>query len=301
MHKLTAFFKKILPWFVVHALICCGIAAYYAMKIHGTDGAKKYYIPLALGLVIAAITSFLAYFSFGREDKKYNNTVLGEFDIQLIYNHFCGKYVKQLSEAVIDMHLLDFNNALNKYNELEEKELNDNQRAVLCFYIGRCYHLMGYPTNGAKYYLEALNLGLKFNDLYLLLARCLVQNGRFDDAIKYYNIMLEQNSYYDFIYTDIGITYLKMGDSKKALEFFEKSIAEGKNYSFALGGCSLAYLQMKNLEKSKEYYCEALRCNMEDVNGFKVFYCNIAEAAGLYDEIDPNMKLKTECTNEIVR
>ena len=73
------------------------------------------------------------------------------------------------------------------------------------------------------------------------------------------------------------------------------------NYSFALGGCSLACLQMKELEKSNEFFKEAVRCSMEDVNGFKVYYCNIAESVGLINEIDETMKINTDTMKELVR
>ena len=294
LDKLVRFLKRFLLWLIPHFLLFCGIGIYFAVEMYGAEGAKNYYIPLLIAFAAALAFSGYAYFCFGRENKKYTAYKLGEFDKSFVYGYFSGKYTKILREAVIDLHLSDFNTALEKFDELSKKDLSDGQTAVLSFYTGRCYQLMGYPANGVKYYENALELGLKLNDTYLLAARCLVQNGRFNEALEYYNILLERNSYYDFILTDMGIAYLKMGDSEKALELFEKSVDEGKNYSFALGGCSLAYLQMKNLEKSSEYYSEALRCNMEDVNGFKIFYCNIAESVGLLDEIDPNIRLHSD-------
>ncbi|MCH5348782.1 MAG: tetratricopeptide repeat protein, partial [Oscillospiraceae bacterium] len=164
--------------------------------------------------------------------------------------------------------------------------------SVIYFYTGRCYQLMGYPSNGARYFRQALDNGLKLNDTYLLTARCLTQNGSFDEALEYYNILAERDAYFDFIYTDMGIAYLKKGDGEKAFECFTRAVDEGRNYAFALGGCSLACLQMKNLDDSRKYYKRALMCNMDDINGFKIFYCNIAESVGLLDEIDPNMKIR---------
>ena len=292
--SIVRFFKSFLPVFSKHFVICVTAIALVVTAASGVNSVKDCYLPLLFAAAFSIVLSFGDYYFFGSDNARYINNALGEFDKNLIYNCFDGKYTDILKEAVIDMHLLDFNMALEKYNALSEKKLSDNQRAVLSFYTGRCYQLMGYPANGVKYYEKALELGLKLNDTYLLAARCLVQNGRFSDALEYYNILLERNSYYDFILTDMGIAYLKMGDSEKALELFERSVDEGKNYSFALGGCSLAYLQMKNLEKSSEYYSEALRCNMEDVNGFKIFYCNIAESVGLLDEIDPNIRLHSD-------
>lgn len=298
--RFAFFMGRFAPWLVTHAAAGLCIGSLYAIEMYGAEDAATYYAPPLIGAAAAAVLSGWAYYAFGRSKSEYDITKLGHFDRGLIYGHFSGRDAAFIREAVIDMHVADLNTALEKLKELEEKDLIPDRRSVVCFYMGRCYQLMGYPANGSKYFQEALDLGLTLNDTYLLAARCLTQNGRFDEAIEYYKVLLERDCYFDFIYTDMGITYLKKGDAEKALEEFGRSVDEGKNYSFALGGCSLAYLQMKNLDKSREYYQKALNCNMDDVDGFKVFYCNIAEAAGLLDEIDPQMKLRTE-RGEIIR
>lgn len=317
------FLKCFLPWFVLHTVIFCGIAIYYAVTDYGADGAVKYYLPLLGGLGVALITAIFAYIMFGREDKKYRMSALSEFDIKLICGYFAMNPAKGavsktrditisnrraniklnnlLVEAVIDMHHFDFNTSLDKLEEISEENLTDNQKAVLSFYTGRCYQMMGYPANAVRHFESCLELGMKLNDVYLLAARCLAQNGRFDDAIEYYNVLIERKSYFEFIYTDIGLAYLKKGDGESAFEYFKKSVDEGMNYSFALGGCALACLQMKDIEKSNEYFKEAVRCNMEDVNGFKVYYCNIAESVGLINEIDEIMKVNTDNMKELIR
>ena len=317
------FIKRFLPWFALHTVIFCGMAIYYTVVNYGAEGAAAYYIPLLYGFAAALVTAVFAYISFGREDKKYTASALSEFDVKLINGYFAMKPVKGavnstreipssnrranvrlnnlLIEAVIDMHHFDFNTSLDKMEEIAEKELTENQKAVLSFYQGRCYQMMGYPANAVRHFETCLELGMKLNDVYLLAARCLAQNGRFDDAIEYYSVLIERESYFEFIYTDIGLAYLKKGDGEKALEYFRKSADEGMNYAFALGGCSLACLQMKDLEKSSEYFREAVRCNMEDINGFKLFYCNIAESVGLLNEIDETMKVNTDNMKELVR
>ncbi len=298
--RFADFMGRFAPWLVTHFIagLCAG--ALYAAELDGADGAKVYYAPPLIGALIGFILSIFAYISFGRKGSEYDNTRLGDFDRCLVYGHFSGKKASLMREAVIDLHLADFNIALEKFKSLEEEELTDDSRSVLAFYMGRCYQMMGYPSNGSKYFKESIDLGLKLNDTYLLAARCLTQNGRFDEAIEYYSVLLERKCSFDFIYTDMGITYLKKGDGEKALEKFSKSIDEGMNYAFALGGCSLSYLLMKNLDKSREYYRKALGCNMDDVTGFKIFYCNIAESVGLLDEIDPQMKTRPE-REEIIR
>lgn len=299
-NRFAAFWGKFAPWLIIHVLAGLVIGALCSIELFGSETAKDYYFPPLIGAAVGAALSVSAYYAFGRGGSKYDNARLGSFDRSLVYGSFSGGQAVLLREAVIDLHLYDLNDSLDKLKELEEEELSEEQRSVLAFYMGRCYQLMGYPSNGSKYFQEALALGLELNDVYLLAARCLTQNGRFDEAIEYYNILLERDCCFDFLYTDMGITYLKKGDGEKALEEFSISIDEGKNYSFALGGCSLAYLQMKDLAKSREYYKKALNCNMDDITGFKIFYCNIAEAAGLLDEIDPQMKMRPE-REEIIR
>lgn len=317
------FIKRFLPWLALHTVIFCGLAIYYAVTNYGAEGAAIYYLPLLKGFSAALIAAIFAYITFGREDKKYSADAINEFDMKLICGHFAVKPVKSvvnstrdistsnrrtnvklsklLIEAVIDMHAFDFNTALDKMEEIEENSLTDNQKAVLSFYMGRCYQMMGYPANAVKHFETCLDLGMRLNDVYLLAARCLAQNGRFDDSIAYYNVLIERESYFEFIYTDIGLAYLKKGEGEKAYEYFRKSVDEGMNHSFALGGCSLACLQMKDIEKSMEYFKEAVRCSMEDVNGFKVYYCNIAESVGLINEIDETMKVNTDTMKELVR
>ncbi|MDE5576532.1 MAG: tetratricopeptide repeat protein [Oscillospiraceae bacterium] len=303
--RFSAFIVRIIPWLAAHVFLGLCIGSLYAIRRYGAENAEIYYFPPIICGALAAILGGWAYYSFGRVRSEYEINKLGNFDRALVFGYFYGSDAKLLREAVIDMHLSDLNGALEKFKWLEEKELPDDRRSVLCFYMGRCYQLMGYPSNGVKYFQEALDKGLKLSDTYLLTARCLTQNGRFDEALECYNTLLEKDCYFDFIYTDMGIACLKKGDGEKALEYFTKSVDEGKNYSFALGGCSLAYLQMKDLDKSREYYRQALTCNMDDVNGFKIFYCNIAEAVGLFDEIDPQMKLRSEAGfehgDEIIR
>lgn len=302
--SLASEFGRFFPWLACHVVIGVILCAYFIADEYGEETVDIFYKPLAGAAFVSMAVALLSWVFLGRRDPE-RNVSLGEFDRMMVYGRFGGGInSKKLKEAVIELHLYNFNDALDTLKEIEEEEEDESRLSVVDFYMGRCYQLMGYPSNGAKYYKEALEKGLKLNDTYLLAARCLTQNGRFDEAVDCYKVLLEKNCYFDFIYTDIGIAYLKKGDSENALEYFRKSVDEGKNYSFALGGCSLAYLQMKNLEESNKYYKKALLCNMDDINGFKIFYCNIAESVGLYDEIDPNIKRHSDVVgddDEIVR
>lgn len=300
--KLARFWAEFSPWLLVHIVVFCLAGGYFGYELLGAQGAAYYYTVILTGIAAAFIFSVSAYFAFGRRDSRYVNNKVDHFDRIRIYRCFRGRMASLLCEAIIDMEMMSLAEALEKFKEVESTEgLSNEQKAILAYYTGRCYQLMGYPSNGAKYFREAISLGFDSDDTYLLAARCLVQNGSFDEAVENYNILLSKGCIFDFIYTDMGLAYLKKGDGEMALEFFEKSVNEGKNYAFALGGCSLAHLQLKNLEKSEEYYKKALTCNMNDVYGFKVFYCNIAESVGLIDEISPSIKNNAGSGSEVTR
>ena len=302
------FFRRIAemcPFIIVFSIICGLFGMYWAIVTVGDDMAADYYIPILVSVVPAVFFAWLTNETFRSDaEQRRRRFVPGNFDKTMIYQIFDGKNTKKLKGAVAEMHMCNFNEALEMLKEIEKAENEDDRLSVVCFYIGRCYQLMGYPSNAARYFKNALEKGLRLNDVYLLTARCLGQNGFFDEAMEYYGVLVERDAYYDTIYTDIGVVFLKKGDGEKALEYFSRSADEGRNYAFALGGCSLAYLQMKDLEKSNEFYRKALLANMDDVKGFKIFYCNIAEAMGLMDSISPEIRLEADSSgalSEIVR
>ncbi len=214
----------------------------------------------------------------------FDNRVIGKtFNTVSSKSFYFHKGVKAL-------HKGDFNTALDIFGELEETKIKDSWKAVLYYFHGRTYQLMGYPTNAAKYYIKSIDMRINIDDIYILTSRCYTYTGCYSEAIEFYEKLLKKNTLIDYVLTDMGLAYLKGEMPDKALECFRRSVTEGKNYAFALGGCSLAFLQMKNIDKSREYYSRALINNMDDVDGFKEYYCRIAEAAGLLEQIDPNMK-----------
>ena len=183
-----------------------------------------------------------------------------------------------------------FDDALEDFKEVEEMDISEHDRAVLCFCIGSCYQAMGYPTNAGKYFELSIEHGIGHDFVYILAARCCVANGSFSKAMEYYNTLLDKGCMYDYIYTDMGMCRLKEEKPDEALELFQKSIGEGKNYAFALGGCSLSYLMKKDLEKSRDYFARALVNNLTDIDGFRQYYCSVAESVGCMDQVDDYMK-----------
>ena len=292
LRKLAGFWLDFSPWLLVHIIVFSLVGGYLGYDVLGAQGVAYYYTVILLSLAAALIFSVIAYFAFGRRDLRYTLNRADPFDRRRIYS----------CDAVIDMDMLSYSESLEKLKEVEQDDsLDDPQKAVLYYYIGKCYQYMGYPSNGAKYFCDAIEKGFVAEEAYLFAARCLVQNGSFDEAIKYYSVLVSNGCMFDFIYTDVGLAYLKKGDGETALSYFLRSIKEGKNYAFALGGCSLAYLNMKDLPRSEEFYRKALACNMSDIYGFKVYYCNIAESLGLIDDINPNIRKSMITGHEILR
>ncbi len=295
--RIIGFLRRFLSLYALHFLVCIAIGALVMSDSFTSEEFVKYFLPFIYMAVIAVVPTVFVYGFYFSDASKYEISRLDNFDRNLICKRFGGRYSSKLRRAVIDMHCYDFNDALESFKELDEENLNDAQRSVLAFYMGNCYNMMGYPSNGVKYFEQAIELGLGLDNTYMLAARCLVNSGRYDEAIEYYNVLLERDCYFDFIYTDMGIACLRKGDGEKALEYFTVSLNKGMNYAFALGGCSLAYLLLKNLEMSDEFFQKALRCNMNDLDGFRAFYSNIAESVGLSDMVSDKIKKPNNMEN----
>lgn len=171
--------------------------------------------------------------------------------------------------------------ALNLFKDINTDKLTNREKAVLSYYIGRCYQLTGYPANAAIAYGDAIDGGYPDDLVYIFAARCESFNKNYEKSLEYYNTLLENKTAIDYVYTDIGMMYLKANDGAKALEAFEKSIELNVNSTFAEGGCALAYLLMGELEKSKDFYNRALLNGVDDEEGFKQYYDEVAEICGV--------------------
>ncbi len=274
--------RMLLPLQIFYIFLCCIGCVWFQTDIN-----------MAALLIIGGSVIFVssaAAAAFGEvvsREKSPSKRLIGD----------CFKGISRTSRlffaGVEELSSGSFNEALSDLQEVEEQDISERERAVLCFYIGNCYRYMGYPTNAAAYYVKSIENNINEDFVSILAARCYVSNGSFSCAMNMYQSLLDKNSHFEYIYTDMGMCCLKSQDPDKALEYFLKSIEKGKNYSFALGGCSLACLMKKDVEKSKEYYAKALINNLNDIEGFRRYYCSIAEAAGCFDLIDDHMKILT--------
>jgi tetratricopeptide (TPR) repeat protein len=186
----------------------------------------------------------------------------------------------------------NFADALDELNNLREQISSGRERAVLCFYTGRCYQYMGYPTNATKQFREAIETGIDVDEVYTICGREMVSCGDFSGAESIYNELLARKASSDYILTDMGMLYIKSGDPDKALRVFSESIKQHMNYAFAMGGCALAYLLKKDTDNAKFFYGQAIVNNIDDIEGFTEYYINVAETQGLTEDIGIKQKPK---------
>lgn len=249
---------------------------------------KKFYFIISEAAVVSAAV-VTAYDSS-------NEAARRGLDRYIVGKLFRGysKKARLFSEGMECVRCGEIADSVEYFKDLLELELTDRERAVVSFYLANSYRLMGYDTNAINYFIQAIELGIddRTRTVDVLLARCYVETCSYDKAIKIYDSLEATDICFEFIYTDYGMCYLAKGDYDMAYKWFERAVLNHRNAVFALGGCSLAYLGMKELEKSDKLYRKALAANLADVEGFKQYYCKIAESVGLYDEISDDMKQK---------
>lgn len=289
------FIKKIwqhlLPVVPLMVLLALAYIVLFDQPNYTPDSFQKIFLGLS-EFTLAASVVVTAYTDANRAARR-------GFDKHLTRGVFKGlsKKSRLFSDGMECIRCNELVDGIDYLKEVLECDCTDHEKAVASFYIGNSYRLMGYHTNAANYFENAVALGV--NDekhmVDFLLARCYVENGSYQKAMDIYDSLIEKDGKEDtfqYLYTDYGMCMLAKGDYEKAFEFFTRSISVERNYVFALGGCSLAQIGLKNVELSREYYAKALAANMFDVTGFKQYYCKIAESVGIYDKIDDEMKIK---------
>jgi tetratricopeptide (TPR) repeat protein len=217
------------------------------------------------------------------------------FEYRIVGDSFkgLGNKARTFRRGCSQMRYGDVSDALESFNELKTAKLVGRERAVLCFYLGRCYDVMGYPTNAANYYRESLDADIDIDEVYLITARAFTVGGNYDEAEEIYEALLSRETKLENIYTDLGMVYIKANKPDKALETFSKSAKLHHNYSFALGGLALAYLLKSDTVNARFFFSQAIINNIDDTDGFTEYYCSVAESKGLGDEIgvSPHPKL----------
>jgi tetratricopeptide (TPR) repeat protein len=219
---------------------------------------------------------------------------ISAYDKRIIRDSFSGggrraKRFRQCIRFISEGNMAD---ALDELNRLKEQTPSGRENAVLCFYLGRCYQFMGYPTNAKKLFLEAIETGIDVDEVFTLCGREMVTCGDFAGAEAVYNKLLERKGTSEYVLTDLGMLYIKSNEPEKALQAFSNSIKNHMNYAFAMGGCALAYLLKKDTENASFFYSQAIINNIDDSDGFTEYYISVAETQGLADNIGIKPKQK---------
>ena len=98
--------------------------------------------------------------------------------------------------------------ALNGFKTIEEnfsESLSMSESALLCFYIARCYDVMGFLPNAVRYYGLSEEKGFDKDLMKVLFARALGKMNDISEALERYNDILEKDNVYSpYIRTDIG-------------------------------------------------------------------------------------------------
>ena len=209
-----------------------------------------------------------------------------KYDSELIGYNFVGisKKSRIFRQSVENLFSQSLNQALGGFKEIEEKyadKLAESEKAVLYFYIARCYDIMQYYPNANSYYImsgknRADSVALK-NILSLLHARCLGAMGDAEDAAEKCAAVLadENNLYRCYVRTDMGRMYLMLDNAEEALKWYGEAIENKENTADAYGGMAVAYAMLSNAEKSENFYKLALINNIDDKEGFKELYNEI--------------------------
>jgi tetratricopeptide (TPR) repeat protein len=261
------------------------IAAAFCRWIFPQDGSMDGFF-LMLMLVEVGYSFFVTF---------WNNTIISQnYDKRIIGSNFEGiaPYCRMFHRSYKQLVEGDIADALNGFITVKDSKIKKTEMAVVCYFLGRCYQHMGYPTNAANYFRESIDNGIGIDEVYTLCGREMVACGNFTAAEQVYNELLSTESKSDYIYTDIGMLFIKANEPEKALEAFSTSIKKHMNYAFAMGGCALAYVLKKDSANAKFFYGQAIINNIDDVEGFTEYYLSVAETQGLSDDIGIKPKPK---------
>lgn len=164
--------------------------------------------------------------------------------------------------------------ALEQFLSVQEYELNEKETGVLSFYIGRCYQILGCPSNAVTFYETAIKNGFPRHFAKLFQARSYSECGDFDRSYDAFCDLLEHNpppEFY-FLYTDIGYLFIKQRKPDEAIEWFTRSIEKKQNYAFALSGMAIANLQRGDFAAAKDYRYKALMNRLKEPRQFRNYY-----------------------------
>ena len=226
-------------------------------------------------LVAVLISSWLIVFI--SEAGKYSFNAFHRFDEDIIGNAFTGldKNSVMFEKGVEALHELYIHHALDIFTDINSsgRHFSKHEEAVLSFYRGRCYNLLGIFPNAVICYDNAAECGLDIPALPLFTARCCIETGDTERALSILMEMLDSSSPNSTgVRAEIGKLYLRLGNGEAALKWFNDSIEHGQCYADSLGGIALANIILHNNEKAEEFKRAALLNHITNPKGFIEYY-----------------------------
>lgn len=164
--------------------------------------------------------------------------------------------------------------ALELFLEVQKFELTPQETGVLSFYIGRCYQLLGCPSNAAGFYRTARENGFSEPFSLLFEARSCSESGDFDHSLELFQTLLDNDppKEFYFLYTDIGYLFIRQKKPDEAEKWFRLSMEKQQNYAFALSGMAIVSLQRGDFSTAQDYHYKALVNRLEDASSFRKYY-----------------------------
>ncbi|MBR4201633.1 MAG: hypothetical protein IKQ91_10255 [Oscillospiraceae bacterium] len=164
--------------------------------------------------------------------------------------------------------------ALERFLAVQDFELTSSELGVLSFYIGRCYQLLGCPSNACPFYRKARENGFSKHFSMLFEARSCSEGGDFARSLMLFQELLDSNppKEFYFLYTDIGYLFIRQKKPDEAEKWFQLSIEKQQNYAFALGGMAIVMLQKGDFSAAEDYHYKALVNHLEDASSFRRYF-----------------------------
>ena len=282
MKKLKAILSKLIRDFsnaVIHGTVLSVILYYFIAGVIILTGGSEVTAAVSALLmlnIISIIAVSLLYIS--RKPHKYDSELVGtNFTGLAKRNRIFEKSLEALLNNKPNYGLAGF----KKIEQEHFDRLNDSEKALLFFYIARCYEEMIFFPNAIRYYEKAKDAGFSHEIVNLMYARCLGSNGDIRYAVMEYEKILNtaDSMYAPYVRTDIGRMYLKQNDAEAALKWYNEAIERHENYAVALGEAAIAHTMLHHFEKGEELYRAALLNNIHDAKGYTAYYKKIQAAA----------------------
>ena len=255
---------------------------YLLMIVMAVEDPETDLIPVEIMLGIHIFSIVFLIILKNKDTVVFKNKFTHTHDREILEDNFTDSSKK--SVLFQEAHQNFLSGQINKaFAILRNIEINYAQnttlseKAVLYFYIARCYDMMNYYPNADKYYTKAEENGFKNDILSLLKARICGNMGDTQEALeKYEKIYADVNNPVRvFVNVDLGRMFLKSDDSETALKYFNKAISNRECYADALAGASIANLFLGNMTEAYRLRKLAIANNLKDSVNFLHYFDSV--------------------------